>query len=242
MNYAIAWPAEASLNPTEMLETVALPSEKDKTAKKLSGSASDLLRSVVTIIDEMVVSALEKRTAEEFVKTRDQLFPQYLSAMAALSVLIKVSVPKQTMDRIVAESLSEQEADFRDHGAAAFGHELTERGRFTVWTLRKISDLAEKVREAEARNGDSEEIAKKFVASVVWARFHLDCLLKSIHAKKPIFPDVVDPLADGLRAAVNAYAHIRQLVDVQEPDPAFFVTWDAEDEAWLADSMSDLSK
>lgn len=242
MECAIAWPKEVSFKPAGLLETVALPSKKEHAAKQLSGSASDLVTSVVSIIDEMILSLLEKRTAEEFEQARDLAFPQYLSAMVALSALVKLAVPKPVFDRIVAESLSEQEADFGEHGAAIFGNELRNRGLFTVWTLRKISDLADKVREAQEKKVGSEELVKKFVASAVYARFHLDCLLKSIHAKRPIFPEIVDPLAEGLRSAVNAYALMRQMVDTPQLEPSFSVEWTEEDEVWLKDSMSDLAR
>lgn len=238
---AIAWP-RGTVNPGELLDAVGLPSETDHATKQLSRSASDLMRAGIAIMDDMVLSALEKRTAEDFVETRNTLFPQYLSALFAVGMLINVAVPKHVRERLVAQSLSELEADFRDQGGPAFGEDLRNRGLFTIWTLRKIVDLAEKVQKATLQRTDSEEMVKKFVAAAVWSRFHVDCLVKSIRSKKPIFPEVVEPMSDGLRAAVNAYALIRQVVDAGSVDPELpAVKWDGEDEAWLEDSMSDMA-
>lgn len=236
---AIAWPKGASVNP-EMLDAVGLPSETDHTAKRLSGSVNDLMLAAVSIMDEMVLSALEKRTAEEFKNRRDEIFPQYMSALFAFAMLFSATVPKDVRESVIAQSLSELEADFRDSGAPVFGEELRNRGMFTVWTLRKIVELTDAVQEMAFQD---EENAKKFVANAVYSRFHVDCLVRSIHNKKPIFPELVEPIADGLRSAVNAYALIRQVVDVGAVEPELPpVDWDAEDEAWLSDSMRDLAR
>jgi hypothetical protein len=240
---AIAWPKDTGINPGELLDVIGLPSEAEHAPKQLSGSANEMIRAVVSIMDDMVLSVLEKRTAEDFTRVRKEIFPRYFSALVALGALIRVAVPKHVLDRLIAESLSELEADFRDDGAATFGAELRDRGMFTVWTLRKINELADEVQKMSVQRTDSEEIVKQFVAAAVWARFHVDCLVKSIHRKKPIFPEVVEPIADGLRAAVNAYALIRQLVGTGVVEPELpLLSLDEEDEAWLADSMRDMTR
>ena len=89
----------------------------------------------------------------------------------------------------------------------------------------------------------NSEMAMTFASNAVWTRFHVDCLVKSIRTHSPVYPEVVEPIRDGLRAAVNAYAWIRQSLDscasLAEPQIAL-VPWDAEDEYLLADSMRDL--
>jgi hypothetical protein len=243
---AVVLPPDIAANPRELLELVGLPSEIEHAPKRLSGVANELIRSVVSIIDDMVLRTMKERTKEDFSKTRSEVFPQYFAAMAALGSLIKITVPNDDVIRLMAQSLSELEADFRDRGAAAFGSELRDRGIFTVWILRKISDLAQEVAlapvEGDATKSDNE-ITKKFAVHAVWARFHIDCLVKSMHSGNPIFPDVVDSIIDGLRAAVNAYAWVRQGVDLRlgEPEPELPpVKWNEEDEALLSDSMRDL--
>jgi hypothetical protein len=138
------------------------------------------------------------------------------------------------------------EADFKELGSSTFGSDLTERGLFTVWTLRKIYDLAKEISASPLPNEIAEQDAEKardFVRSALWNRFHVDCLTKSMRAKKPIYPEVVDPIRDGLRAAVDAYAHIRQWADLRipKPEPDFApIGWTGDDDALLADSMYDL--
>lgn len=239
---AIAWPEATGIDPREILDAVGLPSETDRTARQLSGSANDLMRAAITIMNDLVLVVLEKRTAKDFVATRNAIFPQYLSALIAFGMLIKIAVPETVLERVIAESLSELEADFRDEGAAAFGQELRNRGLFTVWTLRKIVSLVETL-PRDAVPTASEEAARNFMAAAIWARFHVECLVKSIRFKKTIFPDVVEPIADGLRAAVNAYALIRQVAPEQQTNLEFLpINWEAEDEAWLQDSIRDLER
>ena len=201
------------------------------------------MRIVIRVIDGLVVRAIESRTAEDFRKTSTEVFPQYFAAMQALGQLIRIVVPAPALERLMSESLSELEADFRDLGPSAFGSDLSSRGTFTVWTLRKIMDLAQEF-GSQLPSTDSKadaDLTMRFVTYAVWTRFHVDCLAKSMHGKKPIYPEVVPLITNGLRGAVDAYAWIRQAVELraqQELEPNLApIPWDQEDEALLEDSM-----
>lgn len=244
---AIVLPPDIGANPRELLELVGLPSEVEHAPKRLSGSANELIRSVVSIIDDMILRTLKERTGADFAKVRSEIFPQYFAAMYALGALIRITVPIDDVDVLISQSLSELEADFREHGDATIGAELSRRGLFTVWTLRKINELAQEVVKSAVEGDDNKtdnELAKKFAIHAIWARFHTDCLIKSMHSGNPIFPDVVDSIIDGLRAAVDAYAWVRQGVELRlgEPEPELPpVKWDEEDEELLSDSMRDMT-
>ncbi|HUI82358.1 MAG TPA: hypothetical protein VLY24_30755 [Bryobacteraceae bacterium] len=237
------------VNRAELLKIIGLPSEREQAARIADG-AGELVRTVVSVIDNLVTACIERRTANEFLQKRNEVFPQYFVAMRALGDLTKIVLPKQAIERLVAESFSEMEADFRELGPPTFGTDLTERGMFTVWTLRKIHDLAQEIVaspipiEDDSKNKDNE-MAMEFVTLAVWNRFHVDCLTKSMRAKKPLYPEVVEPIRDGLRAAVNAYACIRRWADLRNPkaEPVLsHVEWSEEDECLLADSMRDLEQ
>jgi len=241
MSSAVVYPQQIGPSLRELLELLGLPSESEQASKQLSGSANELVRTVTSIIDSMILRTMEARTAESFREVRKEIFPAYFSAMCALGTLLRVVVPKNDIVWMSAQSLSALESDFRNEGAAAFGLELRDRGLFTVWVLRKISDLSEGLDETKA----GSEKAKHFAIAAIWARFHIDCLIKSMQSHKPIFPEVVEPIADGLRAAVNAYALLRQEVDehagASEPElPP--VLWESEDEILLQDSMRDMAR
>lgn len=234
-------------DPRELLEFVGLPSESERATKQLSGSMSELVRAVVAIVDGMILRAMEERTAAGFIKVRGEVFPQYFAAMTALGMMIKATVPQKDINWIMAQSLSELESDFRDSGAATFGQELRDRGIFTVWILRKIHDMGEELEKAflidQKTDKDAEKNLKHFATYAIWSRFHIDCLVKSMRSRKPIFPDVVDSIEDGMRGVVNAYAWIRQEVDRRTGavEPTLMpIPWDAEDEMLLADSIHDL--
>ena len=60
-----------------------------------------------------------------------------------------------------------------------------------------------------------------------------------------IYPDAMDPIADGLRSAVDAYAWIRQGVDLRMPaqEPIIEpIEYDEEDEELLRCSMEDMKR
>jgi hypothetical protein len=238
---------KARTNIGQLLKVVGLPTERERTAT-IAGQANDLVREVVVVIDGLIVTSIDQRTSADFTKTREEVFPQYVAAITALGSLARIILPKQTIERISLESFSQMEADFRDLGDSAFGTDLAERGLFTVWTLRKIYDLAREVETSELPKEHAKEDADKardFVRFALWNRFHVDCLIKSMRANKRIYPDVVERVRDGLRAAVNAYAHIRQWADIRNPHPDVdpgSIEWTSEDEELLEDSMRDMEQ
>lgn len=233
----------ALVNSARLLEIVGLPSRADHDPTSPGASAGELIRVVVSVVDSLILLVIAKRTALDFASARAAVFPQYFAAMRSLGDLVRIMVPRTALRGLTEESFSELEADLRDLGPSAFGLELTERGLFTVWTLRKIEGLAEQIEKlVDGRKAD-EKISAEFVLNAVWSRFHVNCLVKSMHLGKPIFPEVVDTIDDGLRAGVNAYAWIKQAVDShagptdEELAP---VEWEDEDEHLLMDSMRDL--
>ena len=151
------------------------------------------------------------------------------------------------MEVLMNEHYSEMEADFRDRGLTAFGAEVRDQAIFTAWTLRKISDLCEAINSAklasEQQKKTDQELAKQFAFFLVWTRFHLDCLLKSMQIQKPIYPEVLDVVIDGLRAAVNAYALARRGFNLRAPVPqpdVAAVEWDEEDRQLLDEATHDM--
>jgi hypothetical protein len=243
---AIALPTPR-VNIGQLLKVVGLPTERERTTT-IVGQANDLVREVVLVIDGLIMTSIDQRTSSDFIRTREEVFPHYVAAITALGSLARIILPKQVIERISVESFSQMEADFRDLGDSTFGTDLAERGLFTVWTLRKIYDLAKEIETSDLPKEQAKEDAEKareFVRFALWNRFHVDCLIKSMRAKRPIYPDVVEQIRDGLRAAVNAYAHIRQWADIRiprpDPDPGP-IDWTSEDEELLADSMRDLEQ
>jgi hypothetical protein len=234
----------------QLLKLVGLPSkatEGDR-AGEIPAQANELVRSIVTVIDDLVSVVLAMRTSADFRAARVEVFPQYFAAMRALGDLGRIVLPKQTLIRLSAEWFSELEADFRDIGPSAFGSDLTERGIFTVWTLRKIHDMAQEITVSPPHTketGKDREMAMDFARRAIWTRFHVDCLTKAMRDKKSIYPEVVEDIRDGLRQAVDTYACIRQWADLRNPrtEPEVNpIEWTDDDELLLADSMSDLER
>lgn len=244
---AIALP---KVNLAELLKLVGLPSktsQNERTAE-LVGRANESVRAVGSVIDDLVFAAIDKRTAEDFKSARGEVFPQYFFAMRALGDLARIVIPKATRARLSAEWFSELEADFRDRGPSTFGSDLAERGIFTVWILRKIHDLAHEITATTSpKESEAEDVAMAtdFAFKGLWTRFHVDCLTKSMRDNRPPYPEVVEPIRDGLRTAVNTYACIRQWADLRNPKSELElgpIEWTDADELLLADSMEDLEQ
>jgi hypothetical protein len=231
----------------EILDLVGLPSKAKHSKQPSAAVAESLIDTILPIVDDLIQRALSERTAELFAAARLEVFPQYFAAMTSLGSLIRIALPEHKIEQLAAESLAEMEAEFREHGVSTFGADLTDRGLFTIWTLRKINDLAReigKIKPVELGHTIHADKANNFAIHAVWTRFHIDCLAKAMRLHKPVYPEVVEPMRDGLRAAVDAYAWLRQCVDscLGAEEPVLpVVAWDAEDEALLSDSMRDLA-
>lgn len=149
--------------PSTIGQSDALPfpvSISEKSAKQLPVSTAELMRNISSIQNDLVLAALEKRTELEFKAVREDVFPKYFRAIQALSNLARIVVEPYTIDRIASESFCEVEAEFREHGLAAFGTEIRDQSIFTVWTFRKLWDICEEINgmplPADLRANDTE--------------------------------------------------------------------------------------
>jgi hypothetical protein len=230
----------------ELLTFVGLPSKRS--AKELSGSSEELFKGITAVLDRLLLRAISKRTAAEFVGARNEIFGKYLTIVEALAKLARVIIPTSVIDVLVAQSFSELEAELREQGLLRFGATAKDQAVFTVWTLRKTSELISKIAAGGHPPKGCEEtdanLAAEFSFCAAWAQFHLDCMMVAIRLDKPIYPEVLPEIIDGLRAAVNAHGLIRRGVDLRirpsaEPD---FPTreWDQEDQELLDSSMHDM--
>jgi len=221
-------------------EMLAFPGTSERSAKQLSGSADELMRNIFSVLEDLVLSAVEKRTAADFSTARNIAFPKYLEGVIALTSLIRIVVPQHVIERLNREFFCELEADLREKGLIAFGPALRDQAVFTVWTLRKISDLITQIAGAAKTDvKPSQEVAdlmRQLLLHAVWTRFHVNCLVTSIQRQATLYPGVLDLVIDGLRSAVNAYGLTRRLADMLVPLPEATlepVDWDDEEQQLL---------
>jgi hypothetical protein len=248
MNEALAL-TQCGVGPSAVGDATLLGLPAERSAKQqLSGSAGELVKTIATILDQMVLGVIEKRTAQDFRAAFNQVFPAYMQLILSLSGMVSAIVPSTTLARLAAESFSELEADIREHAVIAFGADIRDRAIFTVWTLRKIADLLHTVSSAEKvkdRDRDKEnEFKSYFLTHALRARLSIDCLTASMRFKRPIYPEALGVIADGLRSTVDAYAWIRQAADLHAPSdesPVTPVNWNQEDQELLNESMYDMT-
>src|ERR1700674_1329499 len=113
-------PGLGIMNVGEMLALPGLVSEKAKSVNRLPGSAQELFRNVATMLDEVVLYAIEQRTGAEFRAAFVEVFPKYFEGALGLSFLARTIVPKHVLETMSSEFFSEMEAAFREHGLTAF--------------------------------------------------------------------------------------------------------------------------
>lgn len=226
---------------------LGLPTE-ESAKRRLSGNADSVVKTISVLLNEMVDGVIENRNAVAFEAAVDEAFPRYVELTLAFGRIVTAIVPRETITRLSSESFCELESDLRDQGVASFGADMRDRAVFTVWTLRKISDLLDTLDKAKLQDNQQAidaKFARQFMAHALRARFHVDCLMRSMSTRKPLYPEVLPLIADGLRSAVNAYAWVKQSVDLRLPSDESQELPDcsSEDDQFLLDaSMQDISQ
>jgi hypothetical protein len=239
-------PGLAIMNVGNMLALPGRVFERPEDSKRVSVSTQELFRNVADTLRELVAYAIQKRTANDFRKAVDKVFPKYFEAALGLSLLARTSVARPVLETLTNESFSTMEADFRENGLAAFGAAVRDQAVFTVWTFRKISEICQKIDGTKLAVGlqeSDEKIFLHFAYHLMRTRFHLGCLAASMRLHKPLYPDVLTIIIDGLRSAVNSYAWARQALDLRIPSTEPQVTpieWDDEEQALLSEANQDI--
>ena len=243
---SVAVPAPIRSSELEDLQTlVGLPKDTTEVAPRVS----ELAEKLTAVINDMVISTIVAQTAEEFKDRRQRVLPDYCRALRVQSNMLNILIPDRLIfERLIGEALSELVRDLEEHGVQRFGTVLRDQAVFTLWTLRKTLELTWKITAAgpvsDQNVAKDRDIAGRFVMAAVWAQFHLHCLVVAIRSDKAIYPELLPEITDGLRAAVNAYALIREAVDlrVTQEEPVLQpYEWDEEDQELLDSSMKDLT-
>ncbi len=210
-------------------------------------SDEDLVRKLVSVLDNQLLAVLEARSVQEFAEVRSEIWPRYVRARRALSDTMSNLAPAGKMESVIKEGIARLSADLQKQRGVRFGDVLTEQGVFTLWTMGKINALVEKVNSAgELHDKDADlKVHAEYDLCLLWAQLHLDAIVAAMKFKKAIPDEVQEVICDGLRSAVNAYAILKEALalrvsPIQGPTPAA-LPWDEEDERLLASSMRDMN-
>jgi hypothetical protein len=228
-------------------EMLAFPGAAQRPEKRLSASASELMQNIFSLLEDLVLGTVQKRTAEEFKAARAEAFPKYQDAVNAFVSLVRIVVPQPIIERLNQEFFCELEAELRENGLRAFGPAVRDQAVFTVWTLRKISDLAGQlfstVKTDVKPTQEVADLLAQLMYHAVRTRFHVNCLVTSMQRQATLYPEVLELVVDGLRSAVNAYGLTKRLVDILAPLPELHlvpIEWDEEEEALLNEARRDM--
>jgi hypothetical protein len=228
---------------------MAIPNLSDVPPPKhiatISQVSENLIENVYSVLDGLVTQAVFARSADEFNGIVDKVFPHYLKVAHGLSQIISIAEPAG-INELGDASFSKMESFFQARGLDAYGTDVQNQAIFTVWTLKKISDLCRQINAAPAPDDcrdEDRDLYCDFVVMSMRTTFFLDCLGKSIALHRSFPRDILPILVEGLRSAVNAYADARCALDRRLPVPEEIsepVQWDDEDEQLLRIAMSEI--
>ena len=229
----------------ERLEGVLsfLASRSKNSARAFSPTVSDVFNGCASQIRAILCTIIETRTRDEYRREFERSFSNYVSLALAMSHFATAVIPRQSIERLSRESICEMESDFRDRGLETFGEVVCNQALFTVWTLRKINDLVDQIVAAKLEDSKKKadaDVCAEFNLHLFRAHFCLDCLNLALQMNKPVYPEVLEEVTDGLRSMVNAYAHARAGLELRVPTKettAAVPAMDDEDRALLDVSM-----
>jgi hypothetical protein len=104
MKGAMALGFPEGLTPTgDSVVLFGVPSER-LAKQQLAGSVEEILRSIASILNSMILNAIEKKTAQEFRSAYIEAFPIYMQLIGSLSGIIQATVKRSVIERVVSES------------------------------------------------------------------------------------------------------------------------------------------
>jgi hypothetical protein len=222
MNSALTFGEEKQFFREERHEGLLsfLVSRSKRAVRSLTPSTTDVLNGCADAIDQILRNAIETRTKADYRRVFDSSFSNYVSLTMAVSHFATAVIQKSVREQLVRDSICELEADFRDKGLEAFGATVRDQAIFTVWTLRKVSDLTTQIVAApvpKSKESDDEEFCANFNIHALRAQFSLDCLDMALKTEQAIYPEVLEEAVDGLRSMVNAYTWARRGLEIRVP-------------------------
>ena len=225
-------------------EIVTFPGSVSGSATKLLPQTADnIVRSVLTLLEYLVRPVIETDTAAAFQIAREEAFPKYAEAVEALASLTHLVAPEVVVDRWNQEFFRDFETNLKQCGLA-LGEAIRDKATSSACLLNRLSDLVSQVDGIDSINTKQElvvaELIKPCIHQVVRTHFHIHCLVLSLQLQRPMRPEVLELVVDGLRSAVDAYGFAQRISDVLAP----FVTpdtggveCDEEDTELLAEAM-----
>jgi hypothetical protein len=197
-----------------------LASRSKSSSRTLAPAVSEVFKGCADEVRKILCNVIQTRTAAEYQRESVDAFKRYIELVFAMAYIAKAVIPNDERERLTRESICEMEADFRDKAQAAFGTVVRDQLVFTVWTLRKIDEVASEIAAASldpSRRKEDDENRSQYHFYLLSAHFSLDCLGMALETERSVYPEVLEELIDGLRSMVNAYAHVRQGLEMRVP-------------------------
>jgi hypothetical protein len=213
--------------------------EKSAT-KKLQPSFGDIVRTVLTEIDDLGIRAAKAPSVSAFKKERaDKLYPVFVRLTRAISELLEAKLDKSDLRGMREASSKVIQDEVEAKWASHFSDETQKEVLFALNALNSAQSLVLRVTSADLPDDPevveaNEKLRKDYNLAAQWAHFHFEILRAAFTHKITIASDVLQEILVGLRLAVMAYAFIRQGAELRHIlddryTEEFDVIWDEED-------------
>ena len=230
----------------ELQAFVGLPGERS--SRSLPADLRKALAVIIEKADAPLKFAIDARSAQEFDDRRKKVFADYVGVRNVLAGMARVVISPIQLDSAADIAFDLIEGEAESETLPRFGATACEQTKFSVWALKRTLKLLERLENAPAPSDleKSDEYRHRYSMWIWWCLFHLDCFRTAIRMDKPLRPEVVEEIVEGLRSAVNAYIAARKDIGlrglVQSQPVAPEADWDNENQELMDASMADLDR
>lgn len=189
---------------------------EEQVPKNLLPALSSLCRKMQNSIFKSLIGA---STKEEFSDVRRSHFGDYVKLSISMGGLLSSAIDPTLIESLNALGFDRAQELIRERGDVLPWLEGgAEEAEFCVSTLQRAYSLLPDVLECQVSyelEGTDRNLASEFSRSALWAQMHLDTLMASL--KNVWMPNetVLNEILVGMRSAVDAYAAVREAVDLR---------------------------
>ena len=213
--------------------------EKSAT-QKLQPSLGEIIRTILTEIDDLGIRAAKAPNLSVFKKERaGKFYPVFVRLTRAMSELLEAKLDESEITGLGESSFTAIQVEVETEWAAYFSAETNAEILFAISALKNSEALIRCVRAVKLPDDPdlkrkSSELRRNYNLAAQWSHFHFEILRAAFTNKMLIVPEVLQEILSGLRFSVMAYAFIRQSVELRNVlddkySEEFDVIWDEED-------------
>lgn len=223
---------------------------RPKQARLLRRGPASIVVTALREIDTTLSRLSQCRSAEEFEKTREEIFADYVNLSHIVGNSFAMSAERAQRQLAINASFKAAQKFFAVKSSTHIGHDATAELVFCLDTLRRAYGVVAVMEDRERENlpptvrEQDRELASQFSFAALWSQFHIDYMRIVITEGFSPVPVILEEILQGARLSVMAYSYARQGSELRKDRRPFLAdsVLDEEDRELLQESFVDYAE